>query len=107
MAQIFKTPPRRYFNILVILILICLFAIIVFDKSHTPLTNNKTVPTIAPTVSSLSLTPSPLITKTTETKFAQPGEHCGGFIRNAKQCTSGYHCKLGHIPDAGGICVAN
>lgn len=38
---------------------------------------------------------------------AGPGEHCGGFIQNAPQCSQGYHCQLGNIPDTGGMCVAN
>lgn len=63
-----------------------------------------------------SLPPSVVITRTptqqispspTTGTSAQPGEHCGGFIRNARKCPSGYHCQLGKIPDAGGICVAN
>ncbi len=33
------------------------------------------------------------------------GQHCGGFIRNAPICPVNYHCELGRIPDAGGVCV--
>jgi hypothetical protein len=36
------------------------------------------------------------------------GMHCGGFIRNAPTCPSGYHCQLNlRYPDTGGVCVAN
>ena len=37
----------------------------------------------------------------------QPGDiHCGGFIRNAHQCTAGYSCDFhGHPPDVGGTCA--
>lgn len=35
------------------------------------------------------------------------GEHCGGFIQNAPVCAVGLHCKLGRIPDTGGVCVAD
>ena len=37
----------------------------------------------------------------------QPGDiHCGGFIRNAHQCTTGYACDFqGHVPDVGGVCA--
>lgn len=38
---------------------------------------------------------------------ANPGQHCGGNIATAKQCTSGYHCQLEKIADLGGICVKN
>lgn len=31
--------------------------------------------------------------------------HCGGFIRNAPTCPSGYVCKLNRIADTGGTCV--
>ena len=43
--------------------------------------------------------------------FEQPvsggaGAHCGGFIRNAPTCASGYHCQLqSGRPDTGGTCV--
>ncbi len=33
------------------------------------------------------------------------GAPCGGFIRNAPVCASGFHCKLGRVADKGGICV--
>lgn len=36
---------------------------------------------------------------------ANPGEHCGGNIASAKQCTTGYHCQLEKIADLGGTCV--
>lgn len=40
------------------------------------------------------------------TKISQPGEHCGGFIANANQCTHGYICKSeSNKPDIGGTCV--
>ena len=36
------------------------------------------------------------------------GEHCGGFIRNAPVCSTGYHCQLVvSRPDTGGICAAD
>ncbi|MES2409430.1 MAG: hypothetical protein V4509_03990 [Patescibacteria group bacterium] len=36
------------------------------------------------------------------------GEHCGGFIRNAPVCATGFHCQLTvSRPDTGGICVAD
>ncbi len=31
--------------------------------------------------------------------------HCGGFIAHPETCPTGYTCKLGNIPDAGGTCV--
>lgn len=35
------------------------------------------------------------------------GAHCGGFIRNAPTCATGYHCVLTPgRPDTGGTCVA-
>ena len=34
-------------------------------------------------------------------------KQCGGFIKNPPKCPGGYHCKLGQIPDQGGICVKN
>ncbi len=33
------------------------------------------------------------------------GAHCGGFIRNAPTCATGFHCQLGAIADKGGVCV--
>ena len=37
-----------------------------------------------------------------------PGEHCGGNIRFAPVCASGYHCQLViSRPDTGGTCVAD
>ena len=34
------------------------------------------------------------------------GAHCGGFIRNALICATGYHCQLTvSRPDTGGTCV--
>ncbi len=34
------------------------------------------------------------------------GARCGGFIRNAPTCASGYHCQLqSGRPDMGGTCV--
>jgi hypothetical protein len=43
---------------------------------------------------------------TNSSAVTSPGEHCGGNIANAKQCTSGYHCQLNtQTPDAGGICI--
>jgi len=40
--------------------------------------------------------------------FAQEGEHCGGFIKDAPVCTKGYHCLLNvSRPDTGGICLAD
>ncbi|MGZ3419556.1 MAG: hypothetical protein ACXVEF_23910 [Polyangiales bacterium] len=39
------------------------------------------------------------------TRLARAGEHCGGFIANAKQCEEGLVCFLGTTPDAGGTCV--
>ncbi len=42
--------------------------------------------------------------KTTPTSFPTP-MHCGGFIKNAPVCPTGYTCKLGRIPDTGGFCV--
>ena len=33
------------------------------------------------------------------------GAHCGGFIKNAPTCPSGFHCKLHLIADTGGECV--
>jgi hypothetical protein len=43
---------------------------------------------------------------------AGPGEHCGGNMTTAKQCSAGYHCAPtpgSHLPfgDVGGTCVAN
>ena len=36
------------------------------------------------------------------------GAHCGGFIRNAPTCASGFHCVLSTSrPDTGGTCVAD
>ncbi|HUY05354.1 MAG TPA: hypothetical protein VMV62_01395 [Candidatus Paceibacterota bacterium] len=36
----------------------------------------------------------------------EAGAHCGGFIRNAPTCASGYHCQLQPSrPDTGGTCV--
>ncbi|MHB1162983.1 MAG: hypothetical protein ACYCZZ_00410 [Minisyncoccota bacterium] len=35
------------------------------------------------------------------------GASCGGFIKNAPTCATGYHCKLGAIADKGGVCVAD
>ncbi len=36
------------------------------------------------------------------------GAHCGGFIRNAPTCATGYHCVLTPgRPDVGGTCVAD
>ena len=32
---------------------------------------------------------------------------CGGFIQNASSCQPNYHCVLGKIPDAGGVCERN
>ena len=52
-----------------------------------------------------TVTPTP--SNQTKNTVAQPGEHCGGNISSTKQCISGYYCKLGRIPDAGGICVVN
>ncbi len=33
------------------------------------------------------------------------GMHCGGFIKDAPVCPSGYHCELKQIADRGGSCV--
>lgn len=33
------------------------------------------------------------------------GASCGGFMKNAPTCATGYHCKLGAIADKGGVCV--
>ncbi|MDE2590470.1 MAG: hypothetical protein KGL95_12505, partial [Patescibacteria group bacterium] len=41
---------------------------------------------------------------TTPTPFPTP-IHCGGFVRNAPVCPTGYICQLGKIPDTGGICI--
>ena len=39
---------------------------------------------------------------------AGAGEHCGGFIKDAPVCSSGYHCELKvSMPDTGGTCVAD
>ena len=39
---------------------------------------------------------------------ARAGEHCGGFIKNAPVCATGYHCQLKvSMPDTGGTCVQN
>ena len=36
------------------------------------------------------------------------GEHCGGFIKDASVCASGFHCQLTvGRPDTGGTCVAD
>lgn len=36
------------------------------------------------------------------------GSRCGGFIRGAATCASGFHCQLNASrPDTGGICVAD
>jgi len=36
------------------------------------------------------------------------GMHCGGFIRNAPTCPTGYHCQLNsRSPDTGGVCLPN
>jgi len=36
------------------------------------------------------------------------GAHCGGLIRNAPVCASGFHCQLdANRPDTGGTCVAD
>lgn len=36
----------------------------------------------------------------------ETGARCGGFIRNAPTCASGYHCQLQPgRPDTGGTCV--
>ncbi|KAJ3308198.1 hypothetical protein HDV04_001618 [Boothiomyces sp. JEL0838] len=35
------------------------------------------------------------------------GKHCGGFLSSAPQCGPGLHCKLSHVADAGGVCLAN
>jgi hypothetical protein len=42
---------------------------------------------------------------TKQPDFAQEGEHCGGFIANAKQCAPGLRCQYSHVPDVGGTCV--
>ncbi len=37
-----------------------------------------------------------------------PGEHCGGNIKDAPVCSTGYHCQLSiSNPDTGGTCVSN
>ena len=34
------------------------------------------------------------------------GAHCGGFIKGAPTCATGYHCQLSRTnPDVGGTCV--
>lgn len=36
------------------------------------------------------------------------GEHCGGFMRNAPVCASGFHCQLtAGRPDTGGTCQSD
>ncbi|MBU6390263.1 hypothetical protein KGQ31_01810 [Patescibacteria group bacterium] len=37
--------------------------------------------------------------------YNPPQIRCGGFIRNAPTCPTGYHCILNRIPDTGGVCV--
>jgi len=55
-------------------------------------------------------TPCPQAATTTPTgaPIAGAGEHCGGFIRFAPVCATGYHCQLVvSRPDTGGTCVAD
>jgi hypothetical protein len=43
---------------------------------------------------------------TSKCEMIQPADiHCGGFMRNAHSCPSGYSCDFeGHVPDVPGIC---
>ncbi|MDE2019063.1 MAG: hypothetical protein KGJ13_01810 [Patescibacteria group bacterium] len=42
----------------------------------------------------------------TATSSSPLGMHCGGFIRNAPTCPTGYRCQLDiNRPDTGGVCV--
>ncbi len=86
---------------------------------------NKTTPSITPTATKSAEKPQgPGVACTMEVKAcpdgvnfagrtapncdfqACPDEHCGGFIKNAKTCLSGYHCEINsRIPDLGGTCV--
>jgi hypothetical protein len=51
-------------------------------------------------------TRTPICNARSQCQMVQPfGMHCGGFIRNAHQCTGDYSCRLNRIPDVGGICV--
>ncbi|RKO83678.1 hypothetical protein BDK51DRAFT_33384, partial [Blyttiomyces helicus] len=46
-----------------------------------------------------------LETRSVAAPIALKGEHCGGFKENAPKCQFGLVCKLGLIPDAGGVCT--
>ncbi|RKO93686.1 hypothetical protein BDK51DRAFT_28835 [Blyttiomyces helicus] len=46
-----------------------------------------------------------LETRSVAAPNALRGEHCGSFKENAPKCQFGLVCKLGLIPDAGGICT--
>ncbi len=46
------------------------------------------------------------ITETPAAVGGTEGAHCGGFIKDAPVCASGYHCQLVvSRPDTGGTCV--
>ena len=55
-----------------------------------------------------ALTTMPGATQTPPVLGGEAGARCGGFIRNAPTCTSGFHCQLDvNAPDTGGTCVAD
>ena len=52
-----------------------------------------------------SYTPHP---SPTPSMIDATGQHCGGFIKNAPTCPTGYTCKLNmSVADVGGMCVKN
>ncbi|MHB8710596.1 MAG: hypothetical protein ACYC6X_03550 [Minisyncoccota bacterium] len=59
-------------------------------------------------LASVSVSGAPIVFPvTTQPSGWGAGASCGGFMRNAPTCATGYHCKLGAIADKGGICVSD